>query len=132
MKEFEMIKKKNNGRYVVNLINEYGDRVQKTFLRKQDAVAFESSVAKIKYEKKLNSSNLIEARFPIIKAIEEYLVSKSNLKPSSKKKYNLVIGLLSKYVNLKNITYLFKRTGCAVSNAKTQNQDPSLSLSQGT
>lgn len=98
--------KKPNGKYTVDIINENGVRVQRTFVRKSEADAFESAIKRRKYERKLVSNKLSNARHSIRTAVEEYLKSKQNLKPNSIKKYSAVIDFLNEFIAANKINYL--------------------------
>src|SRR5690606_39382298 len=100
------IKKKNNGKYTVDIINEFGKRIQRTFTKKNQAEAFESSIIRKKYEIKLVSNNLINARHPLSISIEDYIRTKQHLRPKSIQKYKAVMEFFQDFTIVNNIKYL--------------------------
>lgn len=100
------IHKLNNGRYTVDIVNEYGKRVQRTFKLKNQAQAFEAEIKRKKYDRKLVRNNLLKARINFIKSIDDYELSKQNLKPASRKKYKAVMDVLRDFIRIKKIQYL--------------------------
>lgn len=98
--------KKSNGKYTVDIVNEHGKRIQRTFIKKAEADAFESAIIRSKYENKLVTNKLINARYSISQSIEEYRSSKNNLRPGSIKAYKAVIDFIVEFVNANKIQYL--------------------------
>ena len=98
--------KKPNGKYVVDIINENGIRIQRTFLRKTEAESFSATITRKKYEKKLVQNKLLTARYPILTSLGEYEISKKVLKPNSIKKYGGVISFIKDFVKANNIIYI--------------------------
>lgn len=104
--------KLKNGKYTVDIVNEFGKRVQRTFKLKNQAQAFEAEIKKRKYDTKLVNNNLLRARVFMLNSISEYEITKQNLKPASRKKYKAVMDVLKDFIRIKKIQYLdeFKPT----------------------
>jgi len=98
--------KKPNGKYKADLVNENGKRIQRTFIKKGEAEAYEASIKRQKYEKKLVTNNLIKARHLLSESIQEYLRTKQNLKPNSIKKYKAVIDFVKEFIASNDLKYL--------------------------
>ncbi|MEO8231493.1 MAG: tyrosine-type recombinase/integrase [Ignavibacteriota bacterium] len=98
--------KKPNGKYIVDIVNEHGKRVQRTFNKKSEADAYEASIKRNKYDTKLVHNKLIKARHLLEESIEEYRRSKQNLKPNSIKKYKTVIDFFKDFVNVNHLKYV--------------------------
>ena len=98
--------KKPNGKYTVDIVNEYGKRIQRTFSKKSEADAFESSIVRTKYERKLVTNKLLSARHSLLDSIDEYLKAKQNLRPKSIQKYKAVMDFFSDFISVNNLKYL--------------------------
>lgn len=81
------IKPKKNRKYLVDVRNEFGERIQRTFKTKADAKAFERDLDRRKYEQLLIKSKLRKSRYPIEQASDDFQLSKCELRKSSTKKY---------------------------------------------
>ena len=73
------IKLKSNGKYLVDVRDEQGVRIQRTFKNKSDAKAFEGDIYRNKYESLLVKNKLRESRYPIGKALDDYLHGKQTV-----------------------------------------------------
>lgn len=100
------IKKKSNGKYLVDVRDEYGKRIERTFHTKTEAKAFESSIIKVKYDNSLINNGLKEQRRSIFYALEAYQNSKMDLRMKSIQKYKLVISQLIAFCQAINIIYI--------------------------
>jgi integrase len=100
------IVKKPNGKYTVDIVNEHRKRIQRTFSKKSEADAFESSIVRIKYERKLVTNKLMNARYLLLDSIEEYLRAKQHLRPKSIQKYKAVMDFFRDFIHLNNLNYL--------------------------
>lgn len=100
------IKLKPNGRYLVDVRDENGIRVARTFNTKAEAKAFEAIYTKIKYENSLINNNLKTPRYSIQKALAEYEITKLDLREKSVIKYKLVISQLKNFTEGLNINYV--------------------------
>lgn len=81
------IKLKKNGCFLVDVRDENRTRIQRTFKTRSDAKAFEGQIYRRKYEALLVKNKLRKVRYPIEKALEDFLATKSELRSSSIKKY---------------------------------------------
>jgi site-specific recombinase XerD len=101
-----MIHRKANGKYQVNMLDEYGKRTKRTFPKKGDAAAFAAMIHKAKYDNKLVKNNLARSRYLMSEALNDFRLSKQDLRPSSIKKYLGVINELDKFMISQNITFV--------------------------
>jgi len=100
------VMQKNNGKYLVNVRDNFGNRIERTFKTKTEAKAFESSINKIKYENRLVENGLREQRHSIYQALESFQNSKLDLRVKSVQKYKLVISQFRLFCQALNLTYL--------------------------
>ena len=100
------IKPTANGKYIVDLRDHHGKRIQRTFKRLTDAKAFEAENYKIKYEHQLIKNGLRDERYSIYKALDEYALTKSNLRPKTIQKYKYNINLLRKIFEVFKLIYV--------------------------
>jgi len=100
------IKQKKNGKYLVDVRDEYGTRIQRTFNTRTDARAFEGDLYKKKYELLLVKSSLRETRYPFEQALDDFLLAKSELRKTSIKKYTHFIKQLKLFASAIGIVYL--------------------------
>lgn len=98
--------RKPNGKYVVDMLNERNRRIQRTFTKRTEAEAFSAALTRKKYERKLVNNQLLSARYPILTALDEYEITKKNLKPNSIKKYGAVISFIREFIKANNIQYV--------------------------
>ena len=100
------IHKKPNGKYLADLLDEHGIRIQRTFNKKAEATVFESSINSKKYQRKMIGLNLAKARYAIDRALSDFKNTKSDLRPSSQKKYAGVINEIKKFMDELGIQYM--------------------------
>ncbi len=100
------IKQKKNGKYLVDARDEYGTRIQRTFKTKTDARAFEGDLYKKKYELLLVKSSLRETRYPFEQALDDFLLTKSELRKTSIKKYTHFVKQLKLFASAIGIAYV--------------------------
>ena len=100
------IKQKPNGKYLVDIRDEYGTRIEKTFNTKTEAKAFEALYTKKKYEKQLISSKLKQERFLLAEELNHFEQTKAELRPSSIKRYKYVINQIRLFTQAIDITYV--------------------------
>lgn len=100
------IKQKNSGKYLVDIRDEFGKRIERTFKTKAEAKAYESSINKVKYENMLIDNGLKEQRRSIYHALDVYQNSKLDLRKKSVQKYKLVISQLRSFCQVLGINYL--------------------------
>jgi len=100
------INQKRNGKFLVDVRNEYGTRIQRTFKTKTDARAFEGDLFKKKYELLLDKRSLREKRYPLEQALDDFLFSKSELRKTSIKKYTHFVKQLKLFASAIGIAYV--------------------------
>lgn len=100
------IKQKSNGNYLVNIRNLNGTRIKRTFRTKREAEFFESSIKLQKYENRLVQNGVKSARYLFEKAADDFLLTKSDLRETSRKKYSFVMQELKKFAATLNIKYI--------------------------
>jgi integrase len=100
------IKQKKNGSYLVNTRDQSGTRLKRTFRTKREAEAFDSSIKLQKYENQLVRNGVKSARYFITRAIQDYLLTKSDLRPASYTKYSFVLLELQKFTQAIGLRYI--------------------------
>ena len=100
------VTKLDNGKYQVQVYDQYGKRLRPTFDKKGDADAFMTMVEKIKHDNKLVKVGLRKQRITFTQALGEFKQTKQQLRPKSIQKYNNVIRQFGLFVESLNITYL--------------------------
>lgn len=100
------IKQKPNGNYLVNLRDQDGTRTKRTFRTKREAQAYENSIELQKYENRLINNGIKRARYLFDQAADDFLLTKSDLRETSKQKYHYVIDQLKKFSKTLNINYI--------------------------
>ena len=100
------IKQKKNGKYIVDVRDEYGTRIQRTFKTKTDARAFVGDLYKKKYELLLVKNKLREPRYLIERSLDDFLSTKSELRPSSIKKYKHFVKQMKLFSEAVGIIYI--------------------------
>ncbi|HCY75037.1 MAG TPA: hypothetical protein DHV28_03890 [Ignavibacteriales bacterium] len=100
------IKQKKNGKHLVDIRDEYGTRIQRTFKSKSDAKTFEGDIYRKKYEILLVKNKLRESRYPTDRALEDFISTKNELRPTSIKKYSYFVKQLGIFFNALGITYI--------------------------
>lgn len=100
------ITKKANGKYLVDMQDQFGKRIRCSFDRNIDAQAFASKIKSQRYEAKLVGLNLKKARHLIEKEIKYYKNSKTDLRPKSVQKYSHVIDQISIFIEICGIKYV--------------------------
>jgi integrase/recombinase XerD len=100
------IKLKPNGGYLVDIRDEFNTRKEKTFKTKAEAKAYEATIEKKKYDNKLIASNLQSKRYILEKELEHFELTKSDLRPGSKKRYKYIISQIRDFAQGIGVTYL--------------------------
>lgn len=100
------IKQKKNGNYLVNTRDQNGTRLKRTFRTKREAEAFDSSIKLQKYENQLVRNGVKSARYLFTQSIEDYLLTKSDLRPASYTKYSFVLLELQKFAQATGLKYI--------------------------
>lgn len=100
------IKEKPNSKYLVDVRDEFGKRIQRTFRTKSEAKVFEASITKTKYDVKLTNNGLKEPRYFFSQAVEDYRATKTELRPKSFQKYNFVCEQLLLFTKAVGVEYL--------------------------
>jgi integrase/recombinase XerD len=100
------IKQTANGNYLVDYRDLNGVRCKRTFRTKREAEAFDGSIKLQKYEERLVKSGVKTARYLIEQAVDDFLLTKSDLRETTKKKYSFVIAELKKFAFALNIKFV--------------------------
>jgi integrase len=100
------VKQKKNGNYLVNTRDQDGTRLKRTFRTKREAEAFESVIKLQKYENQLVRNGVKSARYLLTQGVEDYLLTKSDLRPASYKKYSFVLLELQKFAQAIGLKYI--------------------------
>ena len=100
------IKQKDNGNYLVDVRDENRNRIQRTFKTKTDAKAFEGEVYRQKYEALLVKNKLRKIRYPMSRALEDFLVTKSELRGASVRKYSHFVALMELFATKLGLVYM--------------------------
>ncbi len=100
------VKQKPNGKYLVDVRDEYGTRIERTFRTKTEAKAFEAQYTKIKYENTLINNHLKEPKYSMKTALDSYEITKVDLRAKSVQKYKLVISQLRHFTEAIGIDYV--------------------------
>jgi len=101
-----MAKQKPNGRWLAQVRDIFGNRRKQTFNSKAEAVAWESKFNLEKYESKLIKNGVRKQRYQFDQTVDDFLLTKSDLRESSIAKYTYVMTELKKFVNALNIKYV--------------------------
>ncbi len=88
------IKPTNSNKYRVDVRDITGKRIRRTFSKRSDAIAFEAKVTNSKYNAGLVKNKLKSPSYSIYKALDEFELTKSDLRPTSIKKYGFVFSQL--------------------------------------
>ena len=104
--EMAKITKMENGKYQVQVYDTYGNRHRLTFDKKGDADAYITKIETVKHDNRLVKVNLRKQRITFDLALEDFKLSKSQLRPKSIQKYNGVIYQFGKFVEANGIIYL--------------------------
>ena len=100
------IRQKPNGNYLVYTRDLNGSRIKRTFRTKREAEAFESSIKLQKYENRLINNGVKPARYHFSQAADDFVLTKSDLRETTKRKYLFVITELKKFAAAFNIIYI--------------------------
>lgn len=99
-------KSKSKIKYLVDLRDETGKRIQRTFNTLAEAKAFESLNTSKKYQQKLINNKLLQPKYPIEQALDEFLMIKEDLRPKSYQKYSFIVGQLKLFAQNLGIKYV--------------------------
>jgi len=100
------IKQKPNGNYLVNIRDQNGTRLKRTFRTRREAEVFESSIKMEKYENQLIRNGVKSARYLFVQAADDFLLTKSDLRATSQRKYLFVIEELKKFAEALHLKYV--------------------------
>ncbi|MBI2417223.1 MAG: tyrosine-type recombinase/integrase [Ignavibacteriales bacterium] len=100
------IKQKSNGKYEVDVRDEFGKRIQRTFKTKTEARAYEANFSTLKYEKQLIKNKLKEGRYLLETAFLDYKLTKQDLRPGSVRRYNYIITQISLFTKALGLLYV--------------------------
>lgn len=100
------INQKKNGKYLVDVRDEFGKRIQLTFSRLTEAKAFEAAPTMKKNENKLIANSVKKARYPFDQSVYDYELTKFDLRPGSKKRYKFVFSQLRKFAQILGIQFI--------------------------
>ena len=98
------IKKLEDGRWQADSVRSDGRRARRIFKKKSEAVAFEATLNRERYESKLVRTGLLTQRFPMDRAIDDYESTKGVLRPSSIKRYKAIFHQLRVFVVVRIIS----------------------------
>jgi len=84
--------KLNNGKYKTTVYDIHGIRHRRTFNKKIEADVFISKMEAEKNDLKLIGNKLKKARFSIETEIDNFMSTKSSLRPKTIQKYNNFVG----------------------------------------
>lgn len=100
------IKKLEDGRWRVDVVLPNGSRPRRIFDKRQDAIAFEATATRARYERKLVTVGLKQERYTMAQAIEDFEASKRTLRPSSVKRYRAIFNQLRIFCDACRITHV--------------------------
>ena len=100
------VKQLADGRWQADVTLAGGKRARRIFNKRAEAVAFEASHEKQKYEAKLVRVGLQVERYSMEQAIRDFEMSKHALRPSSLKRYGAVLRQLLAFCSACGITYV--------------------------
>ena len=100
------IKQKSNGNYLVNIRDQTGTRIKRTFRSKREAEVFETSIKLQKYENRLVNNGVKPTRYLFEQAADDFLLTKSDLRETSRKKYSFVIEEIKKFAKAHSINFI--------------------------
>jgi integrase len=101
-----MIKRLKNGKWWLYTVDEYGEKVRLTFEKKTDAEAKERQIKQRVYDSKLVKAKLRKQRYSFDKAIDEFELTKADLRPGSRKRYKSIIQQLRFFIEALNLKYV--------------------------
>ena len=111
-----MIKKKSNGRYLVDMRDAKGDRFTVTVDSKREADQIEAITKSEKYFIKQVKHGLKEAKHSFQQAVQEYKNSKYYLRSKSLQSYFMVIDTFAEFIKRNNINFLHEITSAIMDN----------------
>ncbi|MCE1187641.1 MAG: tyrosine-type recombinase/integrase [Ignavibacteria bacterium] len=100
------IKPTSNGKYVVDVRDEYGVRLVRRFNTKTEARAFEAMHTQKKYENRLIKSDMKNLRYLIERELDHFEQTKMDLRPGSIKRYKYIISQIKLFVKAHELTYV--------------------------
>ena len=100
------IKQKRNKKYLVDERDEYGERIQRTFSRLSDAKAFKATLTVRKNDRKLVVNGLKQSRYPFNQSVDDYELTKVDLRPSSQQRYKFVFSQVRKFAQAIGIQFI--------------------------
>ncbi|MFH1194766.1 MAG: tyrosine-type recombinase/integrase [bacterium] len=100
------VTKTKAGTYSVTLYDENRERLRKIFKHKYEAEAYVNKYEAEKNQQRLLQNKLIKPRKELIKAIEDFAITKMQLRPKSRQKYDLVLRQFASFIDTRNITFI--------------------------
>jgi site-specific recombinase XerD len=88
------------------MLDEFGNKVRIIFDKRADAVAKEAQINQRKYDAKLVGRNLRKQRYSLDKALEDFELSKADLRPGTKKRYKSIIQQFRFFIEALNLKYV--------------------------
>ncbi len=104
------VKKLSNGKYRTDVYDINNRRIIRVFNRKKDAVEFEIKIKNEKYNQKLTSLGMRKAKVLFDDILDEYLATKSHLRPGSVQRYTSVVNQFRAFLKERGIKYLHEFT----------------------
>ena len=101
-----MVKQKPNGNWLGSTRDKFGNRRKQTFKTKAETVAWVNKIQLEKYENKLIKNGVRNQRYLIEKSIDDFLLTKSDLRERSLVKYTYVLNELKKFVAVLEIKFV--------------------------
>lgn len=101
-----MAKQKHNGKWLGRVGDKNGKRPKMTFNTKAEAVAWESKLKFEKYENKLIKNGVRNQRYEIEQSINDFLLTKSDLRKRSLAKYKYVLNEFNNFIKVLGIKFV--------------------------
>ena len=101
-----IITKLPNGKYRIQVYDEYGKRQRPSFDKKSEAESYIRKIEAQKHELSQVQHKLIKTRISVDKAIEDFWLDKQNIRPKTQTKYEYELQQLKSYCQLNSISYV--------------------------
>lgn len=101
-----MIKQKTNKKWLVNMNNEFGQRIRRTFNTKSEAKVFAAEIEGNKYKNKLSNNGMAQVRHSILSGLEDFSTTKQHLSESTKEKIAFVLNQFKLFLTLLGIKFI--------------------------
>jgi len=100
------IKKQKSGKFQTQVYDIYGTRHRKNFDRKSEAEAYISKLDSVKHEQKLVKNQLKKHRYLIEQAIDDFHLTKYDLRPKTLQKYSHFVKQFKLFCNAIGVSYV--------------------------